>query len=121
MMVVMNVAKSKEKAATRRCEVPLVSKIPAALQGHLTTSANNSDLRPLTNNCTLKINKMLILLLLLIFSPDSKWRDVQRPMAPLLPRLPILKGNKLDGPVLRTKVCRFECSNHGTKIYENCL
>lgn len=60
-MAVMNVANSQEKAAARRCEEPLVSKIPAALQGHFTTSTNNSDLR-LTDKHALKVNKMLIFL-----------------------------------------------------------
>lgn len=59
LMVVMNVANSQEKAAARRCQEPLVSKIPAALQGHFITSTNNSDLR-LTDKRTLKVNKMLI-------------------------------------------------------------
>lgn len=61
LMAVMNVANSQEKAAARRCEEPLVSKIPAALQGHFTTSTNNSDLR-LTDKHALKVNKMLIFL-----------------------------------------------------------
>lgn len=61
LMAVMNVANSQDEAAARRSEEPLVSKIPAALQGHLTTSTNNSDLR-LTDKHTLKVNKMLIFL-----------------------------------------------------------